>query len=228
LQNCVSEPLDHLKLIVTQSLSQLFSFHGRLPLGRYWLLSFAVLAAMVPALVVSQEFINVPSPLAWVLVALFFGVPTWLLTASQVRRLHDRSLSGGWVFATMLMLAVGFFLREAGGSPLWMVFALMSTLSGLYLFFQTMRRGEAGENEYGPDPLALAAKSVHEPNKPEAVPSPANLLLEDDWAAAAVEFGSQRRPGLWAQCFSQAQGDSARAEALYLKFRAQELAQCRG
>jgi len=48
---------------------------------------------------------------------------------------------------------------------------------------------------------------------------------ENQWEQAAAEFdGPDRRPGLWARSFVQAQGDEVKAKVLYLAARADELA----
>lgn len=49
---------------------------------------------------------------------------------------------------------------------------------------------------------------------------------EDCWSAALLEFESgERRPGLWARVFSEAQGVESGAKADYLRHRAAELEQ---
>lgn len=47
---------------------------------------------------------------------------------------------------------------------------------------------------------------------------------EDYWESASLEFNSDaRKQGLWAKCFSEADGDENKAKALYLRVRAEQL-----
>jgi hypothetical protein len=59
---------------------------------------------------------------------------------------------------------------------------------------------------------------VNEPASFAAVPQ------EEFWSNALAEFDSpERRPGLWARAFAEAQGNEAAAKANYLRYRASEL-----
>jgi hypothetical protein len=49
---------------------------------------------------------------------------------------------------------------------------------------------------------------------------------EDHWAIALAELeNGQRRPGIWARAFAEAEGDETKAKVAYLKVRAQQLSE---
>lgn len=59
---------------------------------------------------------------------------------------------------------------------------------------------------------------AHAKNSAETLPE------EQQWANAIAEFeGSSRRPGLWAKCYAEAQGDEVKAKVSYLNARVDEL-----
>jgi Protein of unknown function (DUF2569) len=64
---------------------------------------------------------------------------------------------------------------------------------------------------------------------PMSVPSQKTITvsedaIEDIWARALAEYqGSDRKPGLWAKCYAEADGNEALAQATYLKTRAAQL-----
>jgi hypothetical protein len=70
--------------------------------------------------------------------------------------------------------------------------------------------------------------AVRESNQ-SVYPSPSNGVTELStehevlWAAVAKEFDEERRSGLWAQVFSESDGDERKAQARYLKHRFAEL-----
>lgn len=63
------------------------------------------------------------------------------------------------------------------------------------------------------------------PVAPAHVNNSAEMLPEEQlWATAIAEFeGSSRRPGLWAKCYAEAQGDEVKAKVAYLNARVDEL-----
>lgn len=87
-----------------------------------------------------------------VLIYLICLFPLW---AVQVRRLHDRGMSGWWVLCSMVL---SFFQSMVGvmasDSVAYWVLYVASLCLGLYIFVQTLMDGEVGANQYGEDPKA--------------------------------------------------------------------------
>lgn len=82
-----------------------------------------------------------------------------------------------------------------------------------------------------PLPVALPNATVDTTPRnsitPTLVKEPASFAAvpqEEFWSSALAEFdSSERRPGLWARAFAEAQGNEAAAKANYLRYRASEL-----
>ena len=112
-------------------------FRGRSTRREYWSFAAVALVAMLLALAVAEAVTRAFSlgiapkdlmVLLYVPVALALVVPG---LAVKVRRLHDIGLSGWWLLAACVPLIGGF----------------------IDLFFG-LKRGDAGENRFGPDPRA--------------------------------------------------------------------------
>lgn len=101
-------------------------FDGRLPRGRFWLGSLLAWAGF--ALLFAALEASAGRAATLVLYPPFF----WLLGLLLVRRLHDRGRSA----RALLVLLVPLL------GPLWVVVET------------ALRRGQAGDNRYGRDPLA--------------------------------------------------------------------------
>ena len=84
-----------------------------------------------------------PQRFGWLPTLLFF-LPNLALT---VRRLHDTDHSGWWILLNIVPSAFGLMT----GNPLW---ALLTLVTSAMLLFFLCKRGTAGENRYGLDPLA--------------------------------------------------------------------------
>lgn len=70
------------------------------------------------------------------------------------------------------------------------------------------------------EPVMDASKGLGEP-----AAAPTTAEEEALWTAALKEVdGPDRRPGLWAKLFAQANGDEAKAKAAYLRTRVSEMA----
>jgi len=104
------------------------SFRGRL--ARAGFLSALLLAAAAFALLFALLERAASPRSALVLYPPFF----WLLAALSVKRLHDRARSARWLLLAIVPLL----------GPLWLLAEL------------ALLPGTAGENRYGPDPLAPA------------------------------------------------------------------------
>lgn len=75
--------------------------------------------------------------------------------AVQVRRLHDRGLSGWWVLCNIVLNGFqGMVEVMAPDSAVYWVLYVASVGLGLYLLVQTLMDGEVGPNKYGEDPKA--------------------------------------------------------------------------
>ena len=134
-------------------------FSGRAPRGEYlgfvagcWALAFAL------------QFLGEAAALIVLLVSkVLLAVPTLAVT---VRRLHDRNLSGWWIFSPMIV--VFFFGLLAGISgmatpdrspPQDAAFVAVGVLANLaFLVNLAFVRGTKGANRFGPDPLADARR----------------------------------------------------------------------
>jgi uncharacterized membrane protein YhaH (DUF805 family) len=105
----------------------IFSFSGRIPRSTFWWTVILLGLAFVVLSVFLGEELGHASTLA------LYPPSFWVLAASAVKRMHDR-----------------------GKSPAWLLIALIPILGPLWLFIELgLRKGNSGENQYGPDPLEL-------------------------------------------------------------------------
>ncbi|MDY3089883.1 MAG: DUF805 domain-containing protein [Porphyromonas sp.] len=95
----------------------------------------------------------------WGIVLLVFLIPS---LAVQVRRLHDRGMSGWWIFFSNVLGVIFNVLQTAmsitgADSTILMlvgVVALAVLVLNIYLLVQFVMDGEVGANKYGEDPKA--------------------------------------------------------------------------
>lgn len=105
----------------------LFSFHGRVPRSTFWWSGVLLWAAFIVLFVFLDATFGYASTL--VLYPPFF----WIAAALAMKRIRDR-----------------------GKSPAWLLIALVPVIGPLWLFVDLgLLRGTLGENQYGPDPLAV-------------------------------------------------------------------------
>ena len=85
-----------------------------------------------------------------------FVVGIWFLTATTIKRLHDRNKSGWWIVAFFIAPALLGSLVDRLDDESYAAFALAPVTFGFYawgfvelLFF----KGTSGPNRFGPDPL---------------------------------------------------------------------------
>lgn len=205
-------------------LLQIFSFEGRLSRGRYWLLVISVLIAISLSIFFIEKYLRgLPPFVEWVVTAFFLVTPLWAVISLQTKRLHDRGVSAWWLFASLVLLGVATLLRGSGNQGSWVIFTVLAIPLNLYLIYESCCRGDAGDNNYGPDPLLRLSSQpskIHELTPKRSYESSVAAVTEVDWALAADEFSNERNTGLWAQCFSEFNGDEKRAEAQYLRARA--------
>ena len=145
-----------------------FSFKGRARRAEYWWFVLFNAIAQLACRMVSIALglvINTDGDAGFVLnhdynsdsaglLELIYGLLTLIQTiAVNVRRLHDRSLSGWWlvVGTIVIMLAAGWEAYDSGyrGISLGVVGVL-----GLAFLVLTVLPGPSKPNKYGPDPKA--------------------------------------------------------------------------
>ncbi|WP_421930777.1 DUF805 domain-containing protein [Phenylobacterium sp.] len=103
--------------------------------------------------------------LGWMLATFFlFVAPFGLIIPAIARRLHDLGFSAGWLFA--LGFAVKLFRIAMGHIPddrvrLGLEILAVGAVLGLFLML-IARRGQAGENQFGPE-LAPSSSRAAEP-----------------------------------------------------------------
>ncbi len=143
----------------------LFTFHGRLGRG-YWWLAFLVQIILIVAASAFAALVapagprddlptggaNIPA-----LVIMFgaFAVSTWISLATSAKRLHDLGASGWWVIPLFFVSMVGSTISSVGppgAEPL----NLVGMVLGLALIFGPIIYlgvvpGQRGENRFGPD-----------------------------------------------------------------------------
>jgi len=106
-----------------------FSFRGRLRRAAFW---WSLVWASV---LFGAAFAALDSALGYGGTLLLYPFYFWALGALGTKRLHDR-----------------------GKSPLWFVALLVPVLGVLWALIELgLRRGSAGENRYGVDPLEVRA-----------------------------------------------------------------------
>jgi len=146
----------------------LFGFEGRINRLPYWLSGIALGAVMAIAIGVLYSTVPV-SPWVTVLPTLLV---LWPLTATSVKRAHDRNRTP-WILApTFVAEFVLIVLAFTGSEPIKIgdsssaampegaalfifVLAVLNFAYQLYLLVELgFLRGTIGPNRYGPDPLA--------------------------------------------------------------------------
>jgi len=118
----------------------LFGFKGRITRTTYWLVSMISFVVNLIAIIVLGE--------AAPFLAIVFSVPAgWVALASQVKRLHDRGMSG-WMSLVFVIPILGW---------LWALVEL------------GFLRGTVGANRFGPDPT-LGAETPDLPSVEKSLP----------------------------------------------------------
>jgi uncharacterized membrane protein YhaH (DUF805 family) len=106
-----------------------FSFRGRLRRAAFW---WSLVSASVAF---AALFAALDATLGYASTLLVYPPYFWALAALGTKRLHDR-----------------------GKSPLWFLALLVPVLGALWALVELgLRRGSAGENLYGDDPLEVRA-----------------------------------------------------------------------
>lgn len=170
---------------VKSCLRQYVRFRGRAVRAEFWwFMLFSTLMGVTISFVgVMASAASNPEAepmIAWTAVPFLLLAPPTL--AVSVRRLHDCNLRGWWLLlgalgtglATLMGLAYGLSFEAAltlvqnANSPLsqdilvndpqfWYAVRVPELLGGLILLYFMIRKGSAGPNRFGPDPLAQPA-----------------------------------------------------------------------
>ncbi|WP_119061393.1 DUF805 domain-containing protein [Dichotomicrobium thermohalophilum] len=167
------------------SANWLFTFHGRIGRGRWWMaflvqLIVVVVGGFFAGLVTPTgpgggppaDGANIPAVMIMVAA---FAVATWISLATSVKRLHDLGVSGWWIVPLYLVSTAGSAISNAapqsGGLE-----GMVLTLLGLVLTFGPIIYlgavpGQAGDNRFGPDPRVEGRSADMSVSQDDAAPS---------------------------------------------------------
>lgn len=145
-------------------------FDGRLNRKPFWMGSLIILVAGVIASVVLGVLAQGRPGIAGVLAFLVYLIMLYPLVALGVKRLHDRGKPGyfmaifivpGLLSQLAQLLGLNVRMQDLGGplvpvpTALGTVLALAAFVVGIWALVELgLRKGAAGDNAYGPDPLA--------------------------------------------------------------------------
>jgi uncharacterized membrane protein YhaH (DUF805 family) len=154
--------------------SLFFSFRGRINRARYWL---ALLVFLIVDIVLGLVGWVLGNGLAFQVLSCVVNLAVFIAgIAVCIKRLHDRDRSGWWLslfyFGPVAFALVGGFTFWAAADAVGMTwdwsFLLLKVciLSGIALAIWGFveigcRRGTAGYNRFGPDPLKRQAHPAH-------------------------------------------------------------------
>jgi uncharacterized membrane protein YhaH (DUF805 family) len=126
--------------------SLLFSFHGRIGRGRWWL-GMTIVAASAASVLIGVGPLGLP-PILFLPSALLSTFP---LFALGIKRLHDRDMTG-WYIAWITVIPpilLGLSARVAADSPLWWAFISSAVILFVWGLIELgLRPGTDGINEY--------------------------------------------------------------------------------
>ncbi|NHZ70862.1 MAG: DUF805 domain-containing protein [Proteobacteria bacterium] len=108
----------------------LFKFDGRINRAKFWT---GIGAIWVITIVAMTLAFAINSAIFWLLFVLVYIAIIWIGLAVSIKRWHDRGKSGWWI-----------------------LIGLVPIIGGLWALIETgFLEGDKGDNEYGPDPLAV-------------------------------------------------------------------------
>ena len=139
------------------------NFKGRAPRSEYWW--FMLFYGIVNAVSSQISAIAYIGPIASLAISIAMFIP---YLAVSVRRFHDLDKSGMPAILAIIMPPVlsllatvfgvlGLLLLSEGMLTLSAVLWLLTAAAAIYLIIQTVRPGTTGDNQFGPDPLAVYA-----------------------------------------------------------------------
>lgn len=137
-----------------------FSFHGRSPRKRYWLILLGLFASIIAFVVLLEPLLTVFLP-RFVTMVPVLAAALWLHLANTARRLHDRGKSAWWVIVFVGCPVVSGTLREmmlvagAQADGPGSLLALISSAFSLWALIELgFMKGTVGSNRFGEDPLS--------------------------------------------------------------------------
>ncbi|MEN9911831.1 MAG: hypothetical protein RI956_275, partial [Pseudomonadota bacterium] len=228
------------------------TFTGRARRKEYWLfILFNIIIGFVFALietVIGMEFGLSKKPIS-AIYALIMFIPGIAVT---VRRLHDTGRSGYWILGNILpfifLLLSAYLIKDFSfDNPFFkgilvVMPIIIMTITGLIVFYFLCLDSQSGDNQYGSNPKVISTfkenvvplpiindnnvkSKVADNNNAKQVNITSKADMEElFWAKALTEYESDnRRPGVWAKMFSEAQGNEALAKANYLQQRYKDL-----
>jgi len=136
-------------------LNQFISFDGRIGRKTFWIASLEIAAAEVVTLIAA---VLSGSDLLAEGVVLIFLYPQFVIA---IKRAHDRDLPswiviGFFAFSVLrdALIFLGWDLIDVDRDSFTLGFNIVYAVYGMALLFELgFRRGSAGANRYGPDPL---------------------------------------------------------------------------
>ena len=143
-------------------MSFLFSAQGRISRKAIWLFFFASIGASIVAAILDVVILNVPleSADSGPISALLSILLIWPTIVVNVKRFHDRGMSGWWVLWFILiilaaMIPGGALLAMQGENVLgFVLIALGAAIPIIWQFIILyVQPGEKGPNQFGPNPL---------------------------------------------------------------------------
>jgi uncharacterized membrane protein YhaH (DUF805 family) len=148
-------------------LKMFFSTQGRIARKPYWLWGFVLLAIemvlYLPAIAYDADALSAtPAPFWFRVYSLVVMLLTaWPVYAMITKRLHDRGQSDmfAWIYTTLAVIiyaadVISPLELKSGITTTGWIIALPALLLGIALLIETgFRRGTAGPNAYGDDPL---------------------------------------------------------------------------
>lgn len=158
--------------MITQFKTLYTSFEGRISRKSFWLgLLGIIIASFIGIFVLGMFFWLIGRTLVYVSMAisLILLVP---MAAVTVKRLHDNDkpampwllifFGPGFISNMMRDFGIDYSVLTLGGEQVLypgkiaMVISLIGLVTGLWALYELgIRKGTAGENTYGPDPLAV-------------------------------------------------------------------------
>lgn len=137
----------------------LFSWRGRINRAKYWLVfilcSVVVVASRAVIKAVSLHAGSHAPDVDLLLSGAVLFTLMFIVTASTIKRLHDRGRSGWWSVLFWVMPNLMYFASAFTGD---LGATVLQRLGGIILICGFVElgclRGKGGANRYGPDPLA--------------------------------------------------------------------------
>ena len=141
----------------------IFFWDGRLNRKKYVLINIIIF--LITALVSYIAYLSCEMSnfvIYFLICFIYYCLIYWIVTAAQIKRLHDRNKSAAWILVyytsllVLLVLAIVIYKFRKDGKFYYHLLGLTSIpiLGLLWFFIETFFiRGTHGDNKYGVDPL---------------------------------------------------------------------------